>query len=112
MNFMWLDAMAAVQIILMFKNHKVNATGFEPTTTQFDNEHSTVQPNWPNDLAKLPKWSSVRLQTKWLWVLIPLQSLKTSDIAPVPNKEVLDIQATIDCRFTLKRVHEMIRIYS
>ena len=33
MNFMWLDAMAAVQIILMFKNHKVNATGFEPTTT-------------------------------------------------------------------------------
>ena len=33
MNFMWLDAMAAVLIILMFKNHKVNATGFEPTTT-------------------------------------------------------------------------------
>ena len=29
-----------------------------------------------NQLAKLAKWLSVRLPTKWLWVWIPLQSLK------------------------------------
>ena len=29
-----------------------------------------------NHLAKLAKWLSVRLQTKWLWVRIPLLSLK------------------------------------
>ena len=28
-----------------------------------------------NHLANLPKWLSVRLRTKWLWVRVPLQSL-------------------------------------
>ena len=28
------------------------------------------------------------------------------------SKEFLDIQATIECVFTLKRVHDMIRTYS
>ena len=37
---------------------------------------------------------------------------KTSDIAPVSSKEFLDIQATIECGFTLKRVRDMIRTYS
>ena len=31
---------------------------------------------------------------------------------PVSSKEFLDIQANIECRFTLKRVHDMIRTYS
>ena len=31
---------------------------------------------------------------------------------PVSSKEFLDIQATIECRFTLKRVHDMTRTYS
>ena len=34
-----------------------------------------------------------------------------SDIVPVPSKEVLDIQATLEYRFTLKRVRDMIRTY-
>ena len=38
--------------------------------------------------------------------------LKTSDIAPVSNNEFLDIQPNIECRFILKCVHGMIRIYS
>ena len=37
---------------------------------------------------------------------------QTSDIVPVSSKEVLDIQATIVCGFTLKGVLNMIRIYS
>ena len=35
-----------------------------------------------------------------------------SDIAPVSSKEFLDIQATIECGFTMKRVRDMIRAYS
>ena len=35
-----------------------------------------------------------------------------TDIAPVSSKGFLDIQATIECRFTLKRVRDMIRTYS
>ena len=38
--------------------------------------------------------------------------LKTSDFVPVSSKEFLDIQATIECGFTLKRVCDMIRTYS
>ena len=34
------------------------------------------------------------------------------DIAPVLSEEFLDIQATIECGFTLKRVRDMIRTYS
>ena len=33
-------------------------------------------------------------------------------LAPVTSKEFLDIQATIECGFTLKCVRDMIRTYS
>ena len=36
----------------------------------------------------------------------------TSDFRPASRKELLDIQGTIECRFTLKCVGGMIRIYS
>ena len=42
----------------------------------------------------------------------PVAVTQTSDIAPVSSKEFLDIQATIECKFTLKRVHNMIITYS
>ena len=41
-----------------------------------------------------------------------LHSIDFSDIPPVLSKEFLDIQATIQCRFTLKRVDDMIITYS
>ena len=34
------------------------------------------------------------------------------DFAPPSREEFLDIQATIECGFTLKRVRDMIRTYS
>ena len=37
---------------------------------------------------------------------------ETSDFAPASSMEFLDIQATVQCGFTLKRVREMIRTYS
>ena len=46
--------------------------GLECTITQFVNEHSTIQPNWPDQ--NLAKWLSVRLRTKWCWIKVPLQS--------------------------------------
>ena len=59
-------------------------------------------------LASLGKWLSVRLQTKWLWVRFKLRS----DFASVSSKEFPDIQATVECRFTLKQVHDMIITHS
>ena len=38
--------------------------------------------------------------------------LKTSDLALALSREFFDIQATIECEFTLKRVRDMIRTYS
>ena len=35
-----------------------------------------------------------------------------SDFAPASSKDFLDIQATIECGFTLKHVHDMTRTYS
>ena len=42
----------------------------------------------------------------------PVAVTLTSDIAPVLSKEFLDIQANIECGFTLKGVCDMIRTYS
>ena len=42
----------------------------------------------------------------------PVAVTKTSDIASVSSNEFLDIQTTIECRFTLNRLRDMIRAYS
>ena len=47
-----------------------------------------------------------------LTVLSPVAVTYTSDFVPVSGKEFLDIQATIECGFTLKRIRDMIRTYS
>ena len=57
-------------------------------------------------LVSLAKWFSVCLRTKWLWALILLLSLKLQ-ILQVSSKELLDILLSIECRFTLKRIHDM-----
>ena len=38
----------------------------------------------------------------------PVAVTKTSDFAPALSKEFLDIQATIERGFTLKRIHDTI----
>ena len=42
----------------------------------------------------------------------PAAVTKTSDIKTVSSKEFLDIQANIECGFTLKRARDMIITYS
>ena len=61
-----------------------------------------------NHSASLAKWLSVRLWTQRLWVRVQLYS----DFPPASSKEFLDIQATMECGFTLKRVRDMTRTYS
>ena len=54
---------------------------------------------------------SVPLRTKWLLVQVPLQSLKLQIPRLSRNCQFLDIQAAIECEFTLKRVRNMIKTY-
>ena len=42
----------------------------------------------------------------------PVAVTSPSEFAPASSKEFLDIQATIECGFTLKRVRDMIKTYS
>ena len=42
----------------------------------------------------------------------PVAVTSTSDFAPASSKEFLDIQETIECGFTLKRVRDMTRRYN
>ena len=42
----------------------------------------------------------------------PVAVTSPSDFAPASSKEFLDIQATIECGFTLKRVRDMTRTYN
>ena len=46
---------------------------------------------------------NVLIDCNWTWI---------SNFAPALSKEFLDIQATIECQFTLKRVRDMTRTYS
>ena len=41
----------------------------------------------------------------------PIAVTKTSDIALVSSKEFFDIEAAIECKFTMKRVRDMIILY-
>ena len=52
-------------------------------------------------------------QTATRWDLPPYRIITwTSDFAPASSKEFLDIKATIECGFTLKRVRDLTRIYN
>ena len=65
-----------------------------------------------NHLASLAKWLSVRLWTKWLWVWISLLSLKLQIWCLFRARSPLTFRHTIECRFTLKLVRDMIITYS
>ena len=87
---------------------KRNAKYILLTCTVQISTHNTAQLNY---LVCLAKWFSVCLQT----VIVgsnPLAVTWTSDMMPVWSKEFLGIHATIQCRFTLKLVCDMIITYS
>ena len=55
---------------------------------------------------------SVRLRTKWVWVRIPLLSLKLQIWRLLQARSSLTFRQTIECGFTLKLVRDMIITYS
>ena len=60
-----------------------------------NSEHSSIICSvWPNS-----------------WGSTPVEATSPSEFAPASSKEFLDIQATIECRFTLKCVRDMTRTY-
>ena len=61
-------------------------------------------------MASLAKWLSVRLQTKWLWVRVQLQSLKLQ-ISHLLQEGVSWHSGNYRVWFTLKRVHDTTRTY-
>ena len=56
-----------------------------------------------SQLASLTKWLSVCFKLRVMGSN-PVDVIQTSDVVPVSSKEILNIQATIERRFTLKRV--------
>ena len=86
------------------------ATGLEPITTSFVNEHSTIWPNWPNDWAAL--WvliCTVHLTVCPCHVTYAFQSDYTLYICLnvkeflAPNKS--DIWSLSDCNWTRMHNH-------
>ena len=68
-----------------------------------------------NHLAKLAffkKRPLGRLRTKWLWVQTPLPSLKLQILRLLQARSSLTFKQTIECRFTLKLVCDLIIIYN
>ena len=63
-------------------------------------------------LASLANWLSVRLQSKLLWVRIPLLSLKLQIWDLFWARSSLTFRQTIECGFTLKLVRDMIITYN
>ena len=62
-------------------------------------------------------WSVLVSVECWFTNYVVVESIliaatSASDIAPDSVKEFLDIQASIECRFTLNRVHDLIITYS
>ena len=63
-------------------------------------------------LAGLAKWLSLHLRTKCSWVRIPLLALKLQIWRLLPAKSFLTFRQTIECRFTLNFVRDMLITYS
>ena len=61
-------------------------------------------------LTSLAKWLSVCLQIKVVMGSNSIAVTKTSNIAPVLSKEFVYIQETKECRFTLKRVNDILNL--
>ena len=88
----------------------MTATGLETRTTYIVNEHSPIWPNWLNDWAVF--WVLTCTVHLTVFSCHVKYAFVMTDLAPDSSKEFLDIQAIIECGFTLKRVRDMERTYS
>ena len=67
-----------------------------------------------NQMHHTDKFSqhSVHLWTKWLWVWIPLLSLKLQIWCLLRARSSLTLKQTIECGFMLRFVHDMMITYN
>ena len=70
----------------------------------YSRHRSIIWPVWPNGWVFVYELSGCGFESSC--------SHLNLDFAPASSKDFLDIQGTIECRFTLKRVLDMIRTYS
>ena len=73
-------------------------------TDNYSQLRSIIWPVWLNGWVFVYKLTGCGFE--------PVAVTKTSDFASVLSKEFLEIQATIECGFTLKRVCDITRTYS
>ena len=75
---------------------------------------SNPQPlsSWTNTIASLVKWLSASLRNKWLWVRIPLLSLKLLIWCLLRARRSMKLRQTIEGRFTLKLGRHTMITYS
>ena len=96
--------------------HSENSRVYIPPETRkwYDNN---IQPNAPyryvlttqlNHLGIVTKWLSAGLRTKWVWVHILLLPLKLQILRLLQIRSHLEFRKILECRFTLKRVRDMI----
>ena len=64
---------------------------------------------WAKNIVKNKPW---RLQQDSNLQPLSLQTNIQVNTAPVSSKKFLEIQATLECKFTLKRARDMMRTYS
>ena len=82
------------------------------SSTQSDAPYKWVLPTQFNHLASWGKWLSVRLPTKWLSDRIPLQSLKLRIWHLLRTRSSMKFGQTIESRFTLNLVRDIIITYN
>ena len=78
----------------------------------YEKRNKNLSRNLSLKMASLAKWLSVRSRTKWLWVRVPLLSLKLQIRRLLRARSSLTFRKTTECRFTLKLVRDMIITYS
>ena len=71
----WIYALCCLNVKELFAQNRRDIWRLSDCNRSWTRDH-LVRKRTLNHLAKLAKWLSVRLQTKWLWVRIPLLSLK------------------------------------
>ena len=71
----WIYALCCLNVKELFAQSRRDIWRLSDCNRSWTGDH-LVRKRKLNHLAKLAKWLSVRLRTKWLWVRIPLLSLK------------------------------------
>ena len=97
-------------ILVYFSDDLENLLKIDQLKFKWQQRKSNPQP-LSSQTASLAKWLSVRLRTKWFWVRNPLLPFKLQILRLFQSRSSLTFTSTIDRRFTLKLVRDIILTY-